>query len=129
MYVLDASALLAVLLDEPGAEMVAPHLSTSEVSIVNRCEVLTKAVEQGADVDIVQATLDSFGFRTRAFRDAHARQSALLRPATKSLGLGFGDRACLVQGMFSGLPILTGDREWARLDLDPALGIDVRLIR
>ncbi|PVE58862.1 hypothetical protein DC429_00070 [Arthrobacter sp. TPD3018] len=129
MYVLDTSALLAVLLAEKGAEAVAPHLRGAEVSITNVCEVLTKAVEHGADVDVVQRTLDSYGFRTRAFRDAHARQSALLRPLTKPLGLGFGDRACLMQGIFSGMPILTGDQDWMKLDLDPALGIDVRLIR
>ncbi len=129
MYVLDASALLAVLLAEKGAEVVAPHLRDAEVSIINVCEVLTKAAEQGADVDIVQRTLDSYGFRTRAFRDAHSRQSALLRPLTKAFGLGFGDRACLVQGMFSGMPILTGDQDWLKLNLDPALGIDIRLIR
>ncbi len=129
MYVLDASAIMAVLLNEQGADVVGPHLRDAEVSIVNVCEVLTKAVEQGADVDIVQQTLTTYGFRTRAFRDAHARQSALLRPMTKAFGLGFGDRACLVQGMFSGRPILTADRDWLKLDLDPALGIDVRLIR
>lgn len=129
MYVLDASALMAVLLAEKGADVVIPHLRGAEISIVNVCEVLTKAVEQGADVDVVQRTLDSYGFRTRAFRDAHARHSALLRPMTKAFGLGFGDRACLVQGMFSGMPILTGDQDWMKLDLDPALGIDIRLIR
>jgi ribonuclease VapC len=129
MYVLDASAIMAVLLDEDGADVVGPHLRDAEVSIVNVCEVLTKAAEQGADVDVVQRTLDSYGFRTRAFWDAHARQSALLRPMTKAFGLGFGDRACLVQGMFSGRPILTSDCDWMKLDLDPAMGIDIRLIR
>jgi len=129
MYVLDASAILAVLQGEDGADVVAPHLRDAEVSIINVGEVLAKAVEQGGDVDVVQAILRSYGFRTRAFREAHARQSALLRPVTKQLGLGFGDRACLVQGMFSERPILTADRDWLKLDLDPMLGIDIRLIR
>lgn len=129
MYVLDASALLAVLLDEDGAAMVRPVLGQAEISIINVCEVLTKSAEQGADLQVVEDVLASFRFRTRAFREAHARQSALLRPLTKAQGLGFGDRACLVQGMFSGFPILTGDRDWLKLDLDPALGIDIRLIR
>ena len=129
MYVLDASALLAVLLDEDGADVVAPHLRGAEVSIINVCEVLTKAAEQGGDIDSVQRILDSFGFRTRGFRDAHARQSARLRPLTKRFGLSFGDRACLVRGMFSGRPILTGDRDWKKIDFDPALGIDIRMIR
>jgi PIN domain nuclease of toxin-antitoxin system len=129
MYVLDASAILAVLLDEQGAAKVIPHLRDAEVSIVNVAEVLAKAAEKGADVDLTQDALDQFGFRTCDFRNAHARQSALLRPMTKAFGLGFGDRACIVQGMFSGRPILTGDRDWLKLDFDPALGIDIRLIR
>lgn len=88
MYVLDASALLAVSLAEKGADAVTPHLRGAEVSIVNVCEVLTKP-----------------------------------------FGLGFGDRACLVQGLFGGMPILTGDQDGMKLNLDPARGIDIRLIR
>ena len=64
MVVLDASALLAVLLDEDGADTVIPHLRDAEVSIVNVAEVLAKSAEQGADVDVVQRVLDSYGFRT-----------------------------------------------------------------
>lgn len=109
--------------------MVMPHLRDAEVSIINVAEVLAKAVEKGVDVDLAQDALDRFGFRVCEFQGAHARQSALLRPMTKVFGLGFGDRACLVQGMFSGRPILTGDRDWLKLDLDPTLGIDIRLIR
>lgn len=128
MVVLDTSAILAVLLDEPGAAFVKPYMRGAHVSIINICEVLTKAAEQGGDVDVVQAALDSYGMRTRAFRDSHARESALIRPLTKHFGLGFGDRACLVQGKFSELPVLTGDRDWMKLDLT-ALGVEVRLIR
>lgn len=128
MVVLDTSAILAVLLDEPGAAFVKPYMRGAHVSIINICEVLTKAAEQGGDVEVVQAALDSYGMRTRAFRDSHARESALMRPLTKHFGLGFGDRACLVQGKFSESPVLTGDRDWMKLDLT-ALGVDVRLIR
>lgn len=125
MYVLDASALLAVLLDEPGAAFVSDQMRGAEISIVNVCEVLTKAVEAGQTADEVMRILDTYRFRTRAFRLAHAMESARLRPATKPFGLGFGDRACLVQAKFSGLPVLTGDKDWLKLDL----GIDIQLIR
>lgn len=123
--VLDTSAILAVLLEEPGADLVAPHMRGAEVSIINVGEVLAKAAERGADPDAVQVILDSYMFRVRAFRSAHAIAAAKLRPLTKHLGLGFGDRACLVQAAFSDLPVLTGDHLWAELKL----GLDIRLIR
>lgn len=123
--VLDTSAVLAVLLDEPGAEQVIPHIQGAEISIVNWCEVLTKTAEQGGDVDKVERVLASYRLRVRTFGEAHAVAVAKLRPVTRDLGLGLGDRACLVQGRMSEMPILTADRKWAKLDL----GFDIRLIR
>lgn len=123
--VLDTSALLAVLLEEPGMEKVIPHLNGAEVSIVNICEVLTKSAEQDGDVDEVERILRSYRLRVRSFREAHAMEVARLRPPTRRLGLGLGDRACLAQARISSLPVLTADRKWTELDL----GIDVRLIR
>lgn len=125
MFVLDASAVIAVLLGEDGAEFVINRMRGAEMSIVNVGEVLTRAVEGGADPGETLRILETYQFRTRAFREAHAIEAARLRPATKPFGLGFGDRACLVQGMFSAKPILTGDRDWIKLDL----GLDIRLIR
>lgn len=125
MVVLDTSAVLAVLLEERGAENVVPHMRGAEISIINYCEVLTKSAEQGGDLDEVERILRTYHLRVRAFRDGHAIEVARLRPLTMHLGLGLGDRACLVQGMFSMMPILTADTHWARLDL----GIDIRQIR
>lgn len=125
MVVLDTSALLAVLLEEPGAETVIAEMQGAEIPIINYCEVLTKSVEQGGDLDEVERIVRTYLLRIRAFREGHALEVARLRPLTRHLGLGLGDRACLVQGKFSDMPILTADTKWARLDL----GIDIRLIR
>ena len=122
---MDASALLAVLNREKGADLVIAHLRAAEVSIVNLCEVLVKAAENGADVDRTQQILDSFHFRTRAFREGHAMENARLRPLTRHLGLSFGDRACLVQARFSMMPVLTSDERMAKADVS----VDIRLIR
>ena len=94
---------------------------------MNVGEVLTRAVESGADADRTLDILTSYQLRIRTFREAHAVQAARLRPMTRALGLGFGDRACLAQGLLSERPILTADLDWARLD--PTLGVDIRLIR
>lgn len=125
MVVLDSSAILALLLAEPGAEMVEPVIRGAEVSIVNFCEVLTKTAEAGGDIQATDAILISYGIRIRAFREAHAIEAARLRPLTMDLGLSLGDRACLTQGLMSALPVLTADRQMAKADI----GIDIRLIR
>lgn len=118
MFILDASAILAVLLDEDGAQFVVDCLEAAEVSIINVCEVLTKTVEEGGDPERVQAILNDWGVRVRAFGEGHAIANARLRSATKHLGLGFGDRAVIVQGGVSMRPVLTADRKWSELDLD-----------
>ncbi|MCH7861904.1 type II toxin-antitoxin system VapC family toxin [Sphingomonas sp. NPDC092331] len=125
MAVLDASAVLAMLLDEPGADMVADAIRTAELSIINYAEAMAKTAENGGDLDLTERILFSSGVRVRAFREGHAMEAAKLRPVTKHLGLSFGDRACLVQGRFSNLPILTADARMASADI----GLDIRMIR
>lgn len=125
MFVLDASALLALLLGESGAEQVAAVVRGSEISIVNLCEVVTKLAEGGADPDAVYGIAVSYGVRVQSFREAHAIEAARLRPLTKHLGLSLGDRACLAQARSAALPILTSDTRMAAVDI----GLDIRMIR
>ncbi|OYW21347.1 MULTISPECIES: type II toxin-antitoxin system VapC family toxin [unclassified Sphingomonas] len=125
MVVLDSSALLALLLDEPGATAVEPVVRGAEVSIVNLCEVLTKAAEAGGNIEGTKAILLSYGITVMAFHEAQAMEAARLRPLTMHLGLSLGDRACLAQGHISALPILTADQQMAKADI----GVDIRLIR
>ncbi len=125
MVVLDTSAVLAVLLDEPGAEVVIAVMHDAEMSIVNLCEVLTKTVKAGGDAETVRAIVESYDIRIRPFEIVHALEVARLRPLTSHKGLGLGDRACLAQGRFSACPVLTGDRHWTALDI----GVDIRRIR
>lgn len=125
MVVLDSSALLALLLDERGADVVAPIVRGAEISIINLCEVFTKTAEAGGDIDATGAIVIAYGVRVRAFQEAHAVEAARLRPLTANLGLSLGDRACLAQGLVSMLPVLTADRQMAKVDI----GVDIRLIR
>ena len=74
-------------------------------------------MEAGGEADRARLLIESWGVRVRAFREGHAVKNAELRPATKFLGLGFGDRAALVQAQFGQRPILTADPDWSKLDL------------
>ncbi len=121
--VLDASALLAYLQDEPGVDLVAEALVQGvAMSAVNWAEVLSKLTEWGQDPDAVTAELTEQGLLGKALlvyplNEALACSIAKLYPGTRSLGLSLGDRACLALALSLGLPVLTADRDWGTLSL------------
>ena len=125
--VLDASALLAVLLQEPGAEIVERALDAGPcgISAVNLAEVVTKLVDRGGDEKTIRAGLDALQLDIRPFDEALAIDAGMLRPLTRPLGLSLGDRACIALARSLDLPVMTADRKWDRLDL----GIAVLLAR
>ena len=123
--VLDASAILAVYLLEPGADVVAPLMQTATISAVNVTEVLSTLSDKGASLrvqQIAEATLKDLAV---PFDFELARRSARLRPLTRKAGLSFGDRACLALAGRQGLPVLTADTAWRGLDI----GVEIRVIR
>ena len=124
-YVVDTSAVLAALLDEPGGAEIFDLRHECDLSVVNLAETYTKLVEQGVPVAEAEQTLARFQYRIRDFSPDQALKVAELRPLTRHLGLSFGDRACLALGHFSQCPILTADKDWSKLDL----GLDIRQIR
>lgn len=117
-YVLDASALLALLHDEPGGEFVHPRLPAAVMSSVNWAEVVQKCVARGVDIDGLRIDLGSLGLRVWPFNSDDAEASGRLWSTTKALGLSLGDRACLAMGQRLSLPVLTADRAWGSLRLD-----------
>jgi len=126
--ILDASALIPFLHDEPGADAVVDALAaTAAVSVVNWAEALSKVA---ADGDDPQQVANSFqtndGTLIREpLTDADCLEIARLRPLTRTHGLSLADRACLALARRLDLPALTADRDWVDLDL----GITVELIR
>jgi ribonuclease VapC len=123
--VLDASAVLAVLLAEPGAELVQTFLDGAIISSVNHAEVVSRLVDKGAPVDEIRAQVGSFGVPVVDFGIDLAETAGFLRAKTRSKGVSLADRACIALAEREGLPVLTADRRWAELDI----GLDVRLVR
>ncbi len=123
--ILDASALLAHIGGEPGSDGVDALAGEALISAVNLAEVLSKLTERG----LSQRDADGIVYRYRLeivpFDEELARQTGALRPATRSLGLSLGDRACLALAQRERLPVLTADRSWAKLDL----GVAIRVVR
>ena len=123
--VLDASAVLVLLLDEPGAEVVAPVLSEAVLSAVNLAEVLSKLTDRGADVSRLAEDLASAGVLVEPMTAADAAHVAELRRIDQGRLLSLGDRCCLALGRRLGLPVVTAERAWSEL----AAGVDVRQVR
>lgn len=116
-HVLDASALLAVMLEEPGAEKVRELLPGAIVGAVNLAEVVAKLQERGAPDENIDRNIARLNLPVIPFDAAHAMAAGKLRARTRSLGLSLGDRACLALAMDRGLPAVTMDRGWAALDV------------
>jgi ribonuclease VapC len=129
--VLDASALLAYLQGELGANAVAIALVQGAViSSINWAETLSKLAERGQDPDDVTSQLFTQGLLNNVLHihpvdEELARAIAKLRLTTQSIGLSLGDRACLALALHLQLPALTSDRIWSTLNL----GIVINLIR
>ncbi len=124
-WVLDASALLALLNSEPGSERVADALPNAVITSVNFSEVVAKLADEGRDESEIQQYLDALGLVIVEFDANLAYKTGFLRPLTRSAGLSLGDRACLALAMSLGVPALTCDQAWSRLNL----GSQVELIR
>lgn len=124
--VLDASAILANLLVEPGGDAVSARLaSDGVVSMVNLSEVVAKLVERGGTEPQIDAMMEQFVSRSHVFDAPQARAAGLLRRQTRAAGLSFGDRACLALALALDAPVLTADRAWAGLDV----GVAIEVIR
>ncbi|HEU5317894.1 MAG TPA: type II toxin-antitoxin system VapC family toxin [Chloroflexota bacterium] len=125
-YVVDASALLALLNQEPGAERVARAISAgSFVSAVNFSEVVARLSDAGMPEPAVREALDTLELNVVAFDRALGYRAGFLRPSTKRAGLSLGDRACLALAQHDNLPALTADRAWRQV----ATGTRVEIIR
>lgn len=122
-YVLDASAVLALLNQEPGMDQVEGILGESIISTVNACEVLTKLIDAGMPLDEARESFDLLSLEVIDFNKELAEGAASLRPATRKKGLSLGDRCCLALGLHFKLETVTAEREWAKLKLCPVITI------
>jgi PIN domain nuclease of toxin-antitoxin system len=112
--VLDSSALLALLFDEPGADRVAAVLPDAVVSAINLAETATKLQDRGLDETAARAAVAATGVRIIPFSEDLAWIAAGLRASTRDAGLSLGDRACLALAIDRGANAYTADQAWAR---------------
>jgi PIN domain nuclease of toxin-antitoxin system len=123
--VLDASAVLADLQNEPGGEAMRIAAPRAVVSAVNFAEVITKLIERGMPGKDAQRLAETAAYQVIAADQARSTLAALMHEKTRRTGVSLGDRFCLALAQETGLPAVTADRRWKTLDL----GIEISLIR
>jgi PIN domain nuclease of toxin-antitoxin system len=121
----DASAILALLKQEPFGRFDPRRLFRATISAVNLSEVLERLCSGGLKESDAEEAIGELNLRVVDFDEAQARLAAYLRLRTRRAGLSLGDRACLALGLRLGYPVVTADRAWARVDV----GVEIVLIR
>ncbi len=124
LFVLDASALLAFLSEEPGYSIVEKHIDAVYISTVNLSEVMACLIKKGANEMIIFKSAE-FVKEVIPFDFKQAQQAASFIKHTQKYGLSFGDRACLALAKSYNASVLTADKIWSKLKL----GIDITVIR
>ena len=124
--ILDASAILALLLREPGCERLLPHITDAPVvaagaptlvetalvlsyRIPKNARVLLSEFLREADVEIISFTRDHYEVAVDAFeRYGKGRHSA---------ALNFGDCMTYAVARISGMPLLFTGKAFSKTDI------------
>jgi ribonuclease VapC len=124
--VLDASAILAIALEERGFEsLLGPAFAESVASTVNLAEAQSRLVRLGSPPREAWQSACSTVHASVPFDDEQAQLTGALFSQTRALGLSLGDRACLALGMTLNVPVYTADKAWKKL----RLSIPIHIIR
>ena len=114
---MDASALLAAMLQERGAQHVQDRLVDARIGAVNLSEVVAKLQERGVPDDVVEESLAELNLIIVPFDAEQAVMAGKLRRDTRAAGLSLGDRACLALAAMLGAIAITTDSAWRNLTL------------
>jgi ribonuclease VapC len=116
-FVLDASALLSIVLEEHGPDHVAEILDRCKIHAVNLAEVIGRLVRSGMPVHIATATLAELHLEvTEVFSAEESASCGELLGTRRDLGLSLGDCVCLATATRLGAVAVTADRSWKELD-------------
>jgi ribonuclease VapC len=126
-FILDASAIIALLEGEPGAEVVAAKMTDAKICAVNIAEVVSIYSQRGVGDRQITAMLAPLNLDTVSADADLAHRAGRLRLPTAAAGLSLGDRFCLALAERDGATALTADRQW--LEIVDQTGVMVELIR
>ncbi|MGH7173847.1 MAG: type II toxin-antitoxin system VapC family toxin [Gemmataceae bacterium] len=116
-YVLDASALIALVNEEPGANKVRPLMPHSVISAVNLCETIQRLRRGGIPLEAVTLALSPLLSPPIPFDGELAYIAASIHEQTRDYGLSFGDCSCLALALSLKVPAVTAERAWDKFDI------------
>jgi PIN domain nuclease of toxin-antitoxin system len=114
-YVLDSSAVIALVRREHGWEKVEAALERSVMSAISLTESMTKLIRQGGEPRLVERLLRALDLEVIPWDEQLAWASRDFCPLAWTNGLSFADRACLTLARQLDLAAMTGDSEWKKL--------------
>jgi PIN domain nuclease of toxin-antitoxin system len=124
--VLDASAILAIVFQERGAEKLTVEIMKDAViSTVNLAEVQSKLVKKGYDPDEAWEDATSLVSAAVRFTSEQAKIAGSLITQTEKVGLSLGDRSCLALAIALKAPVYTTEQAWRELKV----GVPIHVIR
>jgi ribonuclease VapC len=127
LYVMDSSAILALMQAEKGADVVDDLLREHEcvISAVNLTEVATKLIDKGLEPTQLARVLQEMEVQPIDFDQEQAQLAATLRVSTREQGLSLGDRACLALTKLMQGTAVTTDHAWQEVKA----AVDVPIIQ
>ena len=125
--VLDASALLALLKNEPGAKKVAGALDGARMCVVSHAEIVSYYARTGSERRAIIEMLGALPIELVPVDEPLATDAGMLQARTASAGLSLGDRFCLALARRLEVPAFTADRAWK--DVASDAGVKVVVIR
>ena len=114
--------MIALLRDEPGADLIADYVADALISTVTLQEVVKVLLADGASAKLARGMIDPLNLDVRSHEAGDAWAAAMLWQATKAKGSGLGDRTCMALAIAEGLPAITTDRAWGDLAI-PGLSV------
>jgi ribonuclease VapC len=123
--VLDASAVIAFLFQEPGSDAVAARMAGCILSAANMVEVVSKCLKKGRTLEEIEHHLGRLPITVVAVTPETAKVAGTIHHAGRPLNLSLADTLCLALGLERRLPVITGDRKWCETDF----GVEVVLFR
>jgi ribonuclease VapC len=114
-YLLDASALLAIVFEEKGRDQVHKILHKCAMSAVNLTEAIGKIAQRGASLDEAWDHISALEIPILSYDEATAREAVRFCDLAWTRGMSLGDRVCIATALIHGLVAVTADRRWPTL--------------
>ena len=125
-FVLDSTALIALIAKEPGFEKVQELLERAAISAINLTETVHKLIQKGSADGMVERLLQGLQLNVVAWSEGLAYSSVEFASLGRSHGLSLGDRACLTLAKKLHATAVTADRAWRQV---PGLGVKILMFR